>query len=287
MKKFPPFRIIFNSFGIFISNYDSITDKFVTNRKFIVYSSILTLSLQLINFFNTTSDIRNNVESNVMNFNHTFLSKFVFKLDFILLFVLSLSTIVNISVHRKRHTKILNYLVKIDAENGFTREITLKTRMIISLMIVHYCVGPPLSEMFNHRLFKSVEWLYLMSLYSVLGQYYIGHVYEFVLIERLCDHFTNICVKNDDFLTQKITIFNNLWGISKKFTKLFEVTKIPVLLAVAVQISIYSYYHYDFHYCIFSPLIWQTLVSIIFVICHSWHRLGTQVSAMQLKINFN
>lgn len=147
------------------------------------------------------------------------------------------------------------------------------------------CLVPVLSERINNRLGSFMQYLYLVLLYCVVVQYYIGHVFEFVLFEYLNNYFEQLLCqlsplcRQKQFLRQCITVQSDLWLISTKFIKLFELNKIICLTVETLLLSIYWFYSIDFtRLNLLLPLMWQTLVSIIFLTCHSWHRLTMQVS---------
>lgn len=297
MKNFPPFHIIFKTFGTFFAEYDLKFGGFKIKPTVLVYSSTLTLTIQLFNLHTLTSDLRSNTEKQLfVNQNHAWLSKFVFTLDILILFALSVSTIVNILVQRKKQTKFLNSLVEAQSNlnHNFLNQSTVFERRIHKLtflLIVLLLIGPALSEYINNRLANFEQWLYILSLYCIIGQFYVGHVFEFVLFEHLSNNFQQLlcymkCQSND--MRKCITVHLDLWWISSKFTKLFELNKIFCLTSAKVLISIYWFYLYDlYQWSVLPPLIWQTMVSVILVTCRSWHRLSDQVSCINcLSVSF-
>lgn len=278
MKNFPLLHIVFRLFGVFFAEYDPTTNRYEINFNLFVYSSILTLTIQIFNLY-ITSDLRSNAEAELLlNLHHELMSKLVFTLDYLILFAISVSTIVNIFVHRKKQMLCLNSLITIHLEHSFKFPEKKCLNKLTSLLTASLFIGPILSELINKRLANLQQWLYLLSLYCLIIQYYIGHVFECVLFEYLTYNFEQVkCHRR--VLRQCISSHIDLWWISSKLIKLFELNKIVCLSLTKVLISIYWFYHYDLHQLSFlPPLIWQTLVSIIFVACHSWHRLREQVS---------
>lgn len=290
MQNFRVLQTVFRIFGIVLPHYDPITNRYKENLNHLVYTSCLTVAIQIFNLYFLSTDLRSIVDIKILvNENHVWLSKIIVTIDFLLLFLGSISTVVNIFIHRKTLTKLLNTLLNFQLCNNvaFSESPHFKRRIyaLTSLLIVYMCLVPVLSERINNRLGSFMQYLYLVLLYCVVVQYYIGHVFEFVLFEYLNNYFEQLLCqlrplcRQKQFLRQCITVQSDLWLISTKFIKLFELNKIICLTFETLLLSIYWFYSIDFtRLNLLLPLMWQTLVSIIFLTCHSWHRLTMQVS---------
>lgn len=192
-------------------------------------------------------------------------------------------------IHHKKQTKLLNVLLDLQLNDDVVLKETpsFKRRIyaLTLLLIAYYCTVPALMRVINGLGTTLEYYLYLILLYCLVGQYYLGHVFEFVLFECLTNYFEQLLSQMKyhcgewKVLREVITVQSDLWEISGKFIKLYELNKIICLTLKTVLVSIYWFYSYDFtRLNLLPPIIWQGLVSILFLTCHTWHRLTMQVS---------
>lgn len=107
-------------------------------------------------------------------------------------------------------------------------------------------------------------------LFALQVYYYVGHLFELVLVETIRFYFSVLSKQElvDSSLRSYITLYTELWKLSRFFTRIFDVNKIICLAAVTFMMAIYWFFQYDLNISIWSPLFWQMIISIVFVTCH-------------------
>lgn len=119
-----------------------------------------------------------------------------------------------------------------------------------------------------------------MRQYFQVSQFFAGYLYEFMFFEYLqVLHIeNNKRVDSSSGVRQMIELHEKLRKLSKRLTKLFQISKVAGLTASLVLMSIFWFYAYAKKSL--WTIIWQAVVSLTFVVCHSWHRINEQVSGI-------
>lgn len=292
MTNFLPFRWIFVIFGFTLQRYIVKTDEFEFDPLLIGYSIVVS---SVITWYRTYSlylqQIMVDETKSFEDTKHELIGYFLVYLDFILLYMLSLSTIYLFYAKRKEHLKLLNFLVRFqkDYKELGTGDDTMKNILPLVWILILIFISCPLMNLylvFSGDITININpWLYVITLYTYSIQYFFGHVYEFLIFMKIQSFFEN-CIPT----SKKVNIrkyldgYIELLSISQCCGRMFQFNKMICVTLCKVLISIYLFYQLDKNISdLIDVLMWEAMVSIIFVTCYAWDGLCWKVCELQLK----
>lgn len=125
---------------------------------------------------------------------------------------------------------------------------------------------------------------------SLSIDYMIGHLFEFVFLQKVRNHFSilrgSFDIEDHRKLYDWLTLEMQLTKLAKLCAHVFSKSKVVLLLAANVLISINWFYNYDLNNNVYGSLCWQLIVSAIFILCHIYDKMSSEVSET-LFFNFS
>lgn len=295
MRSFESLYRLFNVFGILQCVYSREKDEFKIREFLIPYSIFMSLALQTFLVVEGYAHI-NIIALN--NFGQTDFDWFVtggLLLFFVLYIILNLSTSLTILYSSKDHCKLLNILIEIDKESssganlvltsnalGIQHTFEMHIKLSYFAIAAIYFVAFPI-YMYAYFGISFIGITRFISIYCHSVQYLFGHLYEMVVIEKMCASFKRLqeqlLLLNDELdLGQCFYKWHHYWSVARRATKLFGVGKIPCLVCVNLILSLYWFCNYDRTQNFVFLFIRQIVLYFVFVVCNNWHRLSNEVS---------
>lgn len=307
MRSFTSLCHIFNLFGLLQCVYSREKDEFIIRKFLIPYSILFSLALQTFLVVEGYAHI-NIIALN--SFGQTHLDWFVtggLLLFFILYVILNLSTSLTILYNSRDHCKLLNKLIEIDNDScsssgssanlatstsdvvvvsasGIQHTFEMHVKLSYLTIVAIYFVAFP-TYIYAYFGITFIGFSRFISIYCHSVQYLFGHLYEFIVIEKMCANFKCLqeqllLLKDKTDLRQCFLKWHRYWMVAEEATKLFAFGKIPCLVCVNLILSLYWFCNYDRSENFAFLLIRQIVLYFIFVVCNNWHRLSSQVSMM-------
>lgn len=296
MRSFPSLYRFFNLIGLLQCEYSREKDEFFIRSFMIPYSILFSLFLQ------TFLLVEGYAHINIIalgSFGDAHFDWFVtggLSLFFILYVILNLTTSLTILYNKKDHCKLLNELIEIDKESGSNNNLLvactstalgiqktfeMRVKLAYLAIVAIYLVAFP-TYIFAYYGFTFVGFTRLISIYCHSIQYLCGHLYEMIIIEKMCANFKWLQEQLNDELNfgQNFSRYNRYWNAAEKATTLFAFGKIPCLVCVNLILSLYWFCNYDRSQKFGILLIRQIVLYFIFFVCNNWHRLSSEVSTI-------
>ncbi|XP_063706500.1 putative gustatory receptor 2a [Culicoides brevitarsis] len=217
--------------------------------------------------------------------NHEWIGLFVIYVCFYLLFIINTTTSFGILLQKQKQFTFLKRLqelrdkILVTGSRNFERKLTA-TVVLSSLVVL---INPVVSVKVNlSHLPTTVMFLYIFLLVTLQAHYFVGHLFEMVLVENVRFLYSVLLNNRSEdplecSLRKFITTHADLWKLSVFCIRLFDINKVICLAALTILMAIYWFFQYDLHeMSIWPPLCWQMIVSVVFVTCHSWHRLANE-----------
>lgn len=286
-----PLLSIFQVFGIFSFKFNMKFKLYETNSSLQFYGRFLTLLIQTFNLFwfifRQTNIFRNNITIK----NTSFTIWITINLNRMLWIVLNISTMSQIIFQMKDVCQLLNAnktwtnsLINKKLNEKHCNRIKLIWNLylypiiIISAINAYLSYGPTKIGLFS-----------LFSHYLIFCQFFICQLFELMIIENIITHFEVLQFKaSRGTIKSFIERLSNRLKVSKRAVKLFQLNKYVSIVLVQVICSFYFFVYCDMiakrsaiNY--FRLLNWQLVLSIVPVVCHSWHRLFKEVRNLFLR----
>lgn len=289
MRSFPTIYRLLNLFGILQCVYERDKMKFVLRKFLIFYAIFFSLSLQV--FLLIEGYVHIDVIA-LSSFGETHFNWFVTSgllLFFSLYVILNLSASLTILYNIKKHCKLLNKLIKIDKQStnlvvtntksaaGIQHTYELHIKLWYFAIVAIYFVAFP-TYIYAYFGITVIGITRFIAIYCHSVQYLFGHLYEMIVIEKLCSHFKRLQLRDDVCVRQYFLLWHRYWALAVKATKFFAFSKIPTLVCVNLILSLYWFCNYDRLQNFLFFFVRQIVLYFVFVVCHNWHRLANEVS---------
>lgn len=282
---FPCFVRLFKLFGLFSFKYDSQRHEYRPNLVLFSYGAVFTFIIQV---FNATSFyLRYNYImghfSNAKIVSIT--SKIIVIPDSILWIVLNICTMFKIIFSYKKFCQLLNdhlYLRQQFSSVTLNTKYRVRVQKICLVYSVITIFGTAINVHKNYQV-ASVFFFTLFSHYMVFSQFLLGHFYELILVEKLVMYYRAL-EPSVNSLQTFLKASYVVTRITKRTFSLFQFNKYLCVVILHIIFSISSFYCYDQIYAqgltlrLWTASIWQIVLSIVLVDCHSWHRVTSEVS---------
>lgn len=297
MRSFPSLYRFLNLIGLLQCEYSRKKDGFVIRSFMIPYSILFSLSLQTFLLVEGYAHI--NIIA-LSSFGVAHFDWFVtggLLLFFTFYVILNLTTSLTILYNKKDHCKLLNELIEIEKESGsdnnllactstalgIQKTFEMRVKLAYLAIVAIYFVAFP-TYIFTYYGFNFVGFTRFISIYCHSIQYSCGHLYEMIIIEKMCANFKWLQEQiNDEInLGQNFSRYNRYWNAAEKATTLFAFGKIPCLVCVNLILSLYWFCNYDRSQSFGILLTRQIVLYFIFFVCNNWHRLSSEVSMIYM-----
>lgn len=302
MRSFTSFYRFLNLLGLLPCVYSREQDEFIVRKLLIPYSIFLTLAIQVYLLVEGYVHL-DAIVPTLNSFGQTEFDWFVtggLLLFFIFYVILNLSTSFTILYNAKHHCKLLNKLIAIDRESGIDgvnlvtckstasgaqKTFEMHVKLAYLTIVAIYFVAFP-TYIYGYFGITFLGFARFISIYCHSMQYLLGHLYEMIVIEKLCANFKRLHEQlNDELhLGEYFLTCHRYWKMSKKATALFAFGKIPCLVCVNLILSLYWFCNYDQSQNFVFLFIRQVVLYFIFFVCNNWHRLLSEVSIMFLLL---
>lgn len=291
MNGFPILRQVFLLLGLIYTKRS--LDEYRSSRVLTTYGLFIILATISFNALAMLSGFAIKIEAQMLvDKSHALVGAFITLTCFVLLFIVSASTSIAIFLRRNEQTRVFNCFNRIrsDFANTFKmtrrceRKFERKLTTFTMLLLMPILVGPAVTVLMNLSLPSELSWLHMLVLYALQVHYYIGHLFELVLVEKIQFYFSTLSKQVAcDSLRRYISCYSDLWRLTCICIQIFDINKIICLAAVTFTMAIYWFFQYDLQISVWPPLFWQLIISIVFSTCHSWHRLSSEVCQLDLQ----
>lgn len=293
-----PLISVFKVFGIFSFRFNSKSKLFETSSNLQYYGKFLTVLIQTFNWF-CFMFRQTYIIKYVLTVNNTsFTTLITLHLDRILWMALNISTMSQIIFRAKNICQLLNAeLSTNETWKNSKRNIKLYEQHCsrVKLMWSAYLYPNLIIGAINVYIYYGATKFGLFSFishYLIFCQFFIGQFFELMIVEKVMYHAKALQL-TASYETVKLYIemqFNFL-KISKRAVKLFQLNKYISVVLVQIACSSYLLVYYEMitrsskrNY--FRVVNWQLVLSVILVVCHSWHRLTKQVRNLTVQRGF-
>lgn len=284
MNYFPCHRLFIIS-GLFHAKCDPKHQRFKISKLFLVYGIFLTISIQFYNVYEIINRLESIGSLLYDGSRHELMGKIIITLDHFFWMILNWSHPLIVLLKRHKISDYLNGLSECEknllqwnskAQCDSNNKI-IRTWIIFCLFL--FTVGIP----FGFVMSDITSFSKILSGYAFTFGFIIGHLYEFVFFEKVRHNYSFLRSSfniNDGHkrLWDWISSEAQLMKLSKLNASIFAVSKIALLLSANMLISVYWFYNYDLKTRITGSIVWQSFISVIFILCHIWDRLSNEVS---------
>lgn len=209
---------------------------------------------------------------------HAWVGSRVIFMDFLLLIGLNTSTITMSFVKRKEHLKLLNRL------NRF-RTKTLRHHLpLVSMLLALVATCPPVTTYNFIITFPDVPidlGMYVFTLYAISVQYFVGHLYEFLILMKIKSIFEDLSmhgVHEEHKIRQFLNDHAELSSLLEKSERIFHLNKLICIPTCKILLSIFFFYHMDKKESIITTTMWDSIASVIFITCFAWGAVWNEVN---------
>lgn len=293
---FPVFRRLFTIFGLIHYVYDSNHHRYVPSCHLTIYGILVSLLIQSFTSFSFYVR-RNYILQALLTIRPlSVMATVIVAFDCAMWIILGTGQILSVILRRNRIGRILNQFLRYEdkylneGQEIVDKVFHARLRKVSIVFGTLVTFGNCFVGFYNYGL-KPISVFTVISHYCLTSQFILGHSYELMFFEKLQLNFlmleqklTNI-VKDTSFCNVRICIrmHAKLLSLSKKTTNVFGPNKIVCLASLTILISVYWFYTYDHVKSVVPTLVWQMILSMVFVVCHSWDRMCDKVSSIYLK----
>lgn len=277
-----PCRQFFLISGFFHSKYDQ--SSFRISKMLLLYGIVVTITIQSFNSFQLFIQLGLLAETLYSGSRHESMGKIVLSLDNFFWMVINLIHPVTVIVHKSKIVKYMNDFMEYEmnlscfdrTSHNIDKKIRTRTMMFLSLFFVSLpsCVVQA----------TSVSVPMVLLAYTIAFDFIIGQLFEFVFLQKVRYHFlflrASFFITHDghEKLYEWLSLEMQLTKLAKLCGRIFAKSKVVFLLAGKVLISVYWFFNYDININVFGSLLWQSVVSSIFMLCHVWDKMASEVS---------
>lgn len=279
-----PCRQIFLISGFFHSKYDPNQSSFKISKVLLLYGIVVTITIQSFNSFQIFIKLGSLAASLYSGSRHESMGKIVMSLDDFFWMIINCIHPATIIVHQGKIVKYMNDFMEYElnlscfdrSSHNIDKKIITRIMICLSLMFVS------LSSCFIKSTSFSVPVALLV--YTIAFDFIIGQLFEFVFLQKVRYHFSFL--RSSFFITydghgklyEWLSLEMQLTKLAKLCGRIFANSKVVFLLAGKVLISVYWFFNYDINLNIFGSLLWQSVVSSIFMLCLIWDKMSSEVS---------
>lgn len=279
-----PCRQFFLISGFIHSKYDSTQNSFKISKVLLLYGIVVTITIQSYNYFQIFVELGSLAESLYSGSRHESMGKLVLSLDNVFWMIINCIHPVTIIVHQDKIVRYMNdfmeYEKNLSCFDRTSHNIDKKIRNRIMIFLSLFFVSLP--SCFVPAISISVP-LVLLA-YTIAFDFIIGQLFECIFLQRVRYHFlflrASFFVSHDGHgkLYEWLSLEMQLMKLAKLCERIFAKSKVVFLLGANVLISVYWFFNYDINVNIFGSLLWQSVVSSIFMLCHVWDKMASEVS---------
>lgn len=290
MNRFP-LAPIFKLFGLFPFKFNQRTNIYQKNLGLLYYGAFLTLFIQMLNtigFFIRYMYILIHL-ANAEIFSVT--SQTVVLVDCILWRIFNISTMFKSITSSNKFCALLNKHLQVEQRLDdqpisllkLNQQYQFRVKCISNVYLFLTVFGTALNVKLNWSS-SAFDYLTLVSNYLVFSQFLIGHCYELMLMEKVVSHYRALqSLVSSEAMRLWIDMEVVVTKIAKRTVGLFQLNKYICVVVVLVDFPSYMFLYYakmskGAIASSFSTLIWQFVLSIVLVVCYSWHRVDSEVS---------
>lgn len=278
-----PCRHLFIISGFFHSKYDSIQNNFKISKILFIYGVVLTITIQSGNTWFIHTFLQREPKTTAYTYHgHELIGRIVLYLDNCFWLVINWIHPIVVVLYRDQIANYMNdfmvYEMNLSCLENIPHINDKTTRIWVMIWLSVGCLVFPATFVLE-GLYSG--WNILVAI-PLSIDYMIGHLFEFVFLQKVRKHFSILrgSFDTDDHrkLYDWLTLEMQLTKLAKICTRLFAESKVVLLLAANVLISIYWFYNYDLNINVYGSLFWQLIVSAIFILCHIWDKMSSEVS---------
>lgn len=280
-----PCRQLFLITGFVHSKYDQSQNSFKVSKMLLIYGIILTVAIQSFNIFQIFERHRSATSYLYAGSSHEFMGNTIMLGDNIFWMIINWIYPVIVVVNREIIVKFMNDFMdyemklrkKIRKKIAHNPDKKIKTSVIIWFSIG--CLIVPTCLILEGAL--SVFDVLIAVPISI--DYIIGQLFEFVFLQKIRLHFSILrrsCKSKHGHrkLHEWLTLEMRLTKLAKLCARVFANAKVAFLLSANVLLAIYWFFNYDIIINVYSSILWQIVISTIFVLCHIWDKVSNEVS---------
>lgn len=287
----PVFRRLFVIFGLVHNVYDIKLNRYTLSQRLTLYGIGISILIQTFNSFSFYVRRKYISQALLTVRPVSVMSNIIVAFDCCIWIIMCSTPILSVTIRRTRICRIMNHFLRYDqkyqiecqemADTMFQNRMHRLYKWFGSLVLFGNCfVG-----LYNYGL-TPITAFTMISHYFLTAQFVLGNSYELMFFEKLQLNFLMLELKlakiDKSNLSRgvKICIKNHsrLVSLARKATNVFGTNKIVCLASLTILISVYWFYTYDHLRSVVPTVVWQMILSMVFVVCHSWDRMSSKVS---------
>lgn len=278
-----PCRQLFLITGFFHSKFDPTHKRFKVSKMLLIYGIVLTITIQSFNIFQIFVRHGSAISYLYAGSSHEFMGNIVMLGDNIFWMIINWTYPVIVVVNRDNIAKFLNDFM--DYEKKLSYFVKTKHdpyKKITALVMIWFSIGcliVPTCLILEGAL--SVFDVLIAVPISI--DYIIGQLFEFVFLQKVRLHFFILrrsckTKRGHRKLHEWLTLEMQLTKLTKLCAHVFANAKVAFLFSANVLLAIYWFFNYDIIVNVYSSILWQMVISTIFVLCHIWDKVSNEVS---------
>lgn len=284
---FPVFRRLFIGFGLIHCVYNAKLNRFIPSLRLTVYGALISLAIQLFSALSFYVR-RMYILQALLTINPlSVMANIIVAFDCTMWIIMIGTPVLTVFSKQKSIRRILNHILKYDQkylrDSKDMADNIFQSRMskIAKIFGVFVSFGNLFVSLFNYGL-KPIALFTIVSHCIMTTQFVLGHSYELMFFEKLQLNYWILeqTTTNGHKIKSCIKQHSKLMHLTKKAANVFGPNKIICLASLTILISVYWFYTYDHIKSVVPTFVWQMILSVIFVVCHSWDRMSSKVSAM-------